>query len=68
MYTLVLNSELQSLKSQMCSSEELLVRVSLSGWMQRTWIFYEDISASMKILILFADDPSKLPLALEDNN
>lgn len=61
-FTLVLDSELPSLKYRACSPEELLVRVGLSGWMRRAWTFQEGVLANTRMRILFADGIFELPL------
>jgi Heterokaryon incompatibility protein (HET) len=61
-YTLVLDSELASLRYRACSPEELLVRVGLSGWMRRAWTFQEGVLANIRMRMLFADGIFELPL------
>ena len=61
-FTLVLDAELSSLKYRACSPEELLVRVSISGWMRRAWTFQEGVLANTRMRMLFADGIFELPL------
>jgi hypothetical protein len=54
MFTVVLDSELQR-TSSLCSPEETLMRIAVSGWMRRCWTLQEAILANIHIRVKFAD-------------
>ncbi|KAK5309164.1 hypothetical protein LTR70_010547 [Exophiala xenobiotica] len=51
---IVLDAELQA-RSGRCSSEELLARTAVCGWMRRAWTYQEAILANAGPFIKFAD-------------
>ncbi|MCJ1459404.1 hypothetical protein MMC28_009782 [Mycoblastus sanguinarius] len=58
-FVLVLDSEVQQVSMQ-SSVEELLVRVSCSGWMRRVWTLLEGSLGSQKLCVQFLDGVLRL--------
>jgi Heterokaryon incompatibility protein (HET) len=67
-FTLVIDSELETLKHNECTAQDILVRVGLSGWMRRAWTFQEGVMSNRRVRPLFADGIFPLPLGPRDIN